>query len=213
MEENIKIIVNNIVEDESGVGGLWDLAREMAIQALGYPDGDKDLHNAIEETQERFYNTLLDYASYTDPERYSNSMKEGVNDDTDETYIKEFCEKVIENNENAIRMKFLERLDTEYTSFKNSKLSLSKEEIYGDACEIRFYEEVYEYFQNIEIDIGDYEILDNYATSSNILNSLWHSFPNWQGDSIGAYGDIYNFISDYLGYYRRFQQAGCCQGE
>lgn len=70
--ENIKIIVDNVIEDETGAGGLWDLAREMAIQALGYPDGDDDLNEAIEETQERFYNTLLDYAKYTNTEHYSN---------------------------------------------------------------------------------------------------------------------------------------------
>ena len=73
--ENIKIIVDNVIEDETGAGGLWDLAREMAVQALGYPDGDEDLNNTIDETQERFYNTLLDYATYTDPEHYSNEGK------------------------------------------------------------------------------------------------------------------------------------------
>lgn len=116
-------------------------------------------------------------------------------------------------NESDMRMSFLERLDTEYESFKSSKLALSKEDIYDDACEIRFYQEVYDYFQNTEIDNEDYELLAKYTFNANILNSLWHSFPNWQGDSIGAYGDIYDFISDYLEYYRRFQQAGCYQGE
>lgn len=63
----IKLIVSNVVEDEKGTGGLWDLAAELRaiIEPSKVYTGD--------ELQQYFYDILRKFASYEHPEHDDNS--------------------------------------------------------------------------------------------------------------------------------------------
>lgn len=72
MRHNIKIIVSNVIEDESDACGLWDLAEEIVATVMGESYGDPYFDDAFQEKQENVYNILLQYAQYTHPDHYSN---------------------------------------------------------------------------------------------------------------------------------------------
>ena len=53
----VRIIVTGEGEDETGAGGLWDLAARIAI-AVGFARGEKSPVYASEWGQEEIYNIL-----------------------------------------------------------------------------------------------------------------------------------------------------------
>ena len=70
MNNNIKIIVSNVAEDEKDADGLWDLAADLVWAVTSCCSaGD---HNRREQAHKTVYNILRELAIYTHAEHKDN---------------------------------------------------------------------------------------------------------------------------------------------
>lgn len=91
-----------------------------------------------------------------------------------------------------------ELAERSFEDFKKKMLEKSKEEIFNNNYEIRFYDEMYEFFTGGGSEsLGEHTVVVLYSLGRNLLNLLYDDYIGREYSSINSWDDICEWLDQY----------------
>ena len=91
--------------------------------------------------------------------------------------------------------KIRQQIEVEFFNFKTLQLTKTKEEIFYNFYEIRFYNEMFDYLTDVELSDEEYSLLRSVAGNyQSVLSKLYRQFMDMEEVSIESYSEIRIFL-------------------
>lgn len=92
--------------------------------------------------------------------------------------------------------KIRQQIEVEFFNFKTLQLTKTKEEIFNNYYEIRFYNEMFDYLTDVEMSDEEYSLLRSVAGNyQSVLRKLYERFMDMEEVSIESYSEIRIFLN------------------
>lgn len=91
--------------------------------------------------------------------------------------------------------KIRQQIEVEFFNFKTLQLTKTKEEIFNNYYEIRFYNEMFDYLTDVELSDEEYSLLRSSAGNyQSVIGRLYEQFSKMEEVSIENYSEIRIFL-------------------